>query len=122
MLAAPSLPWGAAERERLDNEGFVLLPHAISAEGLRDLNSAVDEHLALGAQPLVSAPWRSPGAVGDLLWQLANEPSIVALARELCGAHVMLWAGGLTLKTCARPSQMATTWRRAACTSTGCAT
>ena len=82
----------------MDEAGFVVLPHAVSTEGLRVLNTAIDEHLALGAPPMVTAPWLFPGAVGDALWRLANEPSIVGLARELCGPNILLWAGGLVLK------------------------
>ena len=97
MLAAP-VPWGVAEREQLAESGFVVLPRTITAAGLCVLNTAVDEHLAMGAPPMVTAPWLFPCAVGDALWRLANEPSIVDLARQLCGPNVLLWAGGLVLK------------------------
>ena len=99
MLAAPAIPWGAAKREQLRVAGFVELPRAISPGGLRQLNAAVDEHLAAGAPPMVTAPWLFPGSVvGEALWRLASEPAVVGLARELCGPNVLLWAGGLVVK------------------------
>ena len=95
MLVAPAIRWGAAEREQLRVAGFVELPRAISPGGLRQLNAAVDEHLAAGAPPMVTAPWLFPGSVvGEALWRLASEPAVVGLARELCGPNVLLWAGG----------------------------
>eukprot|EP01048_Picozoa_sp_COSAG05_P026274 COSAG05_NODE_7082_length_858_cov_0.722003_1_plen_262_part_01 len=97
MLAAQP-PWGPAEDERLAEAGFVTLPGLITAEGLRVLNAAVDEHLAQGQAPDATAPWLFDCDVGDALWQLANEPAVLTLARQLCGPNVLLWAGGLAVK------------------------
>jgi hypothetical protein len=103
MLASQQLSWGAAEDLQLAERGFVQLPGLISTEGLRVLNAVVDEHLALGHSPSATAPWLFDCPVGDALWKLANEPSVVSLARQLCGPNVLLWAGGLALKLPQQP-------------------
>jgi hypothetical protein len=104
-LMAASIPFGAAERRRLETDGFVTLPNIVSPAGVGALNSAIDNLLARGGggppgggEDGWTGAWLWDDEIGSVLWEVASSPAVVALMREICGPNVCLWAGGLATK------------------------
>eukprot|EP01052_Picozoa_sp_SAG31_P003216 SAG31_NODE_122_length_23797_cov_39.343812_13_plen_155_part_00 len=110
--------WGGERQDRYETEGFVVLRNLLKPAGVAGLNTVVDQYLAEWAARPTSrsssggggaaaaadwtAPWLFEGPVGDAVWQLATDPAMLRLMAEFCGPNLLLWAGGLALKSPAR--------------------